>query len=91
MFARKITNLALVWLLGVTGRNFSGTIRIQVRPSGGAVQARDRELVDVVHCGSIVSLRSVEFETALRWILTERTTNFRQSRNGDLHIGTSAI
>ena len=56
MLARQISNLALVWLGGIASRNLSGAVRVQVRASSSAVQACDRELVDVVHCEAVVSL-----------------------------------
>lgn len=55
MLARQIANLAFVRLGGIAFGNFSRTVRIQVRASGSAVQARDGEFMDVIHCGSVIS------------------------------------
>lgn len=55
MLARQISNLALVWLGGIASRNLSGAVRVQVRTSSSAVQARDRELVNVIHCDGVIS------------------------------------
>jgi hypothetical protein len=55
MLARQISNLALVRLGGIALWNFSGAVWVQVRASGSAVQARDGEFMDVIHCGGIIS------------------------------------
>lgn len=57
MFSRQVAHLALVWLGGIAGWAFSGTIRVQVSTSGSAIQSGDRKLVDVVHCRDDVSRR----------------------------------
>ena len=58
MLARQVSNFALVRLGRITFGDLSGARRVQVRASRSAVQARDGEFMDVIHCGSIVSSRS---------------------------------
>lgn len=55
MLSGQVAHLALIWLSGIAGWAFSGTVRVQVSTSGSAVQACDREFMDVVHCGNDVS------------------------------------
>ena len=55
MLARQISNLALVRLGRIAFRSFSGAVRVQVRASRSAVQTRDGEFMDVIHCSSIIS------------------------------------